>query len=381
MSKSTVALIRCETYDDELVYQAVERGIGLLGGISKFVQPGEKIVLKPNVLLGSSPQKCVTTHPAVFRAAAKVLQQTGALLYYGDSSGFGTSEWNMRRAELKPVADELGILLADFSKGKQISHQTALLNKRFTIALGVLESDGLVSLPKLKTHPLTRLTGAIKNQFGCIPGLIKGQHHMKMPDPYDFATMLVDLNTLIRPRLYVMDGIVAMEGNGPRSGTPKQMNVLLLSHDPIALDSIACKIIDLDPALVPTSEPGEKSGLGAYRYENIEIVGDNMEQFIDKEFDVIRKPPIPYEGNRTRTFIKNRILPKPIIDIELCTNCGVCVTLCPVNPKAVDWHTGDRTRPPQHNYSTCIRCFCCQELCPEGAISIHETLLGKVFFH
>jgi ferredoxin len=157
--------------------------------------------------------------------------------------------------------------------------------------------------------------------------------------------------------------------------------VLLLSHDPIALDSIACKIIDLNPALVPTSEPGEKSGLGTYRYENIEIVGDDVEQFIDKEFDVIRKPPIPYKGNRTRTFIKNRILPRPIIDIALCNNCGVCVTLCPVNPKAVDWHTGNRSRPPQHNYNNCIRCFCCQELCPEGAISIHETLLGKVFFH
>jgi Pyruvate/2-oxoacid:ferredoxin oxidoreductase delta subunit len=286
----------------------------------------------------------------------------------------------MSRAELKPVADKMGIALADFSKGQSVSHKAALLNKRFTIAHGVLESDGLVSLPKLKTHPLTRLTGAIKNQFGCIPGISKGQYHMKMPDPFDFGTMLVDLNTLIRPRLYVMDGILAMEGNGPRSGVPKPLNVLLFSNDPIALDSIACKIIDLDPGLMPTSEPGEKSGLGTYHYENIELAGDEIEQFIDKDFDVTRKPPIPYKGNRFRTFLKNQILPKPVIDKAICTNCGVCVTMCPVSPKAVDWHTSDKNEPPHHTYSRCIRCFCCQELCPEGAISIQETLPGKVFF-
>jgi uncharacterized protein (DUF362 family)/ferredoxin len=381
MNKSQVALIRCETYDEETVYQAVKRGIDLLGGISGFVRPEEKIVLKPNVLLGNSPQRCVTTHPSLFRAAIKLLQQARVYVSYGDSSGFGTSEWNMKKSELKPVADELGAVPADFSKGKSVSHKTALLNKRFTIAYGVLEADGLISLPKLKTHPLTRLTGAIKNQFGCIPGIIKGQYHMKMPDPYDFATMLVDLNTLLRPRLYIMDGITAMEGNGPRSGLPKQLNVLLLSHDPIALDSIACKIINLDPTFVPTSEPGEKSGLGTYRYENIELVGDDIEQFINREFDVIRKPPIHSSSGRMKTFIKNQLCPRPVIDRTRCTNCGVCVTMCPVSPKALNWHDDNRTIPPQYNYSNCIRCFCCQELCPEGAISIHETLPGRILFH
>ena len=129
----------------------------------------------------------------------------------------------MKRADLKSVADELGISLADFDKGKAVSHKEALLNKRFVIANGVLETDGLVSLPKLKTHALTRFTGAIKNQFGCIPGILKSQYHVKMPDPYDFATMLVALNTLIKPRLYVMDGIIAMVGTGPRSCNPKEL--------------------------------------------------------------------------------------------------------------------------------------------------------------
>ena len=147
---------------------------------------------------------------------------------------------------------------------------------RRAVADGVLAADGLIGLSKLKAHGLTRLTGAVKNQFGCIPGILKGQFHARIADPYTFATMLVDLNTLVRPRLYVMDAVMAMEGNGPRSGRPKPLNALLFSRDPIALDAIACKMIDLDPEFVPTSKPGELAGLGTYRYENIKVVGDNL---------------------------------------------------------------------------------------------------------
>ena len=148
MLKSTVALVRCDTYDNQQVYEAVAAGLDLLGGISSFVKPGEKIVIKPNVLFGVNPQKCVTTHPSVFKAVGAILKQTGVTMYCGDSSGFGKCEGNMRRAHLKPVADELGIKLVDFDKGRDVAHREALLNKRFVLANGVLESDGLISLPK-----------------------------------------------------------------------------------------------------------------------------------------------------------------------------------------------------------------------------------------
>jgi len=380
MKKSTVALVACDNYNDDEVYTAIKRGLDLIGGLSRFVKPGEKIVLKPNVLIGAGPEKCVCTHPAVFRAVGKILIEAGVGVTCGDSPGFGGCSVNMRLAGLKRVADELGIPLADFSRGRVVTHKEALLNRRFVIANGVLDADGLVSLPKLKTHGLTRMTGAIKNQFGCIPGFSKGQHHARTPDPYDFATMLVDLNTLIKSRLYIMDAIMAMEGNGPRSGNPRKLGGLLFSSDPVALDAVACKIINLDPALVPTSEPGEKSGLGTYHYENIEIVGDNVENYICRDFDVVRRPPVPVAGGRIGRFIKNRTSARPVIDGKLCTACGTCVRHCPVEPKAVDWAGGDESRPPVHDYNRCIRCFCCQEMCPEGAISVKEPLLGKIFF-
>ncbi len=380
MNKSKVAILRCDTYDEEQVYEAVKIGVDLIGGISSFVSPGEIIVLKPNVLFGTDPEKCVTTHPSVFKATGKLIMDTKATVYYGDSPSFRKCEWNMKRANLKQVADELGILQADFDNGRSVSHKDALLIKSFVIANGVLDSDGLVSLPKLKTHALTRFTGAIKNQFGCVPGLLKGQYHLKLPDPYDFATMLVDLNTLIRPRLYIMDGIIAMEGNGPRSGKPKKLSVLLFSSDPIAIDSIACKIINLDPESVPTSKPGEQANLGVYHYESIEVVGENIESFIDENFEVIRTPPVPSSGGSAKTFIKNRISPRPAIDMAKCTICGTCVEMCPVDPKAVDWHKGDKSKPPTYKYGRCIRCYCCQESCPEGAIAVDNPLLGRIFF-
>ena len=379
MNKTRVAVIRCETYDDDQVLKAIKTGIDLLGGISVFAKPGERIVMKPNILIGTDPDKGVTTHPAVFRAVGKLLKDAGASVYYGDSPSFGKSEPNLRRSGLKQVGDELGFILADFDSGRPISHKEALLVKKFIIANGVLDSDGLVSLPKLKTHGLVRFTGAVKNQFGCVPGLLKSQYHVKLPDPYDFATMLVDLNTLIKPRLYVMDGIMAMEGNGPRSGKLKKLSVLLLSIDPIALDAIACRIIDLDPEIVPTSKPGEKAGLGTYHIENIELVGERIESFTDMSFEVNRTPPVSGSGSRFRTFIKNRITQRPVIDKTKCTLCDICVRMCPVEPKAVDWYKGDQSKPPKHDYGRCIRCYCCQETCPEGAIFIDSPLLGRLF--
>ena len=378
INKSKVVLIRCESYQDSEVLEAVAKGLGLLGGPGQFARPGEKIVLKPNVLLGGNPDACVTTHPAVLKAVAKLLQQAGASLSYGDSSSIGKCEGNLRRAGLKDAGDELGLAIADFDSGRTVPHKDALLVKSFTIANGVLDNDALVSLPKLKTHALTRLTGAVKNQFGCIPGLIKGQYHVKLADPYDFSTMLVDINTLIKPRLYVMDGIMAMEGNGPRSGKPKKLSVLILSTDPIAMDAVAARIIGLNPEFVPTSLPGEKSGLGTYHSENIELMGDSLESFITRDFDVVRNAPLTCSSGGMMNFVKNQVCEKPVINKSKCTVCGTCVRMCPVEPKAVDWHSGDKSKPPSYKYGRCIRCFCCQECCPEGAISIVKPVLANV---
>lgn len=276
------------------------------------------------------------------------------------------------------VAETLGIPLADFENGRAVEFKESPFLKYFTLANGVLDADGLISIAKFKTHGLTRITGEVKNQFGCVPGLLKGQFHLKLPNPLDFARMLVVLNLYIRPRLYVMDGIIAMEGNGPRGGTPRPMHVLLFSPDPIALDATVCRMIDLDPAFVPTNLPGQEWGLGTFQESEIELLGDPFESFICKDFNVVRKPVKQVTAANNIAFLRNLISPKPVIDPAKCDLCGTCVRVCPAQPKAVDWHEGDKSRPPAYNYDRCIRCFCCQELCPELAISIKTPFLARL---
>lgn len=376
---SIVALIRCESYDDNHVKKAMERGINLLGGPSEFVSPNDKILIKPNWLTADPPEKCVTTHPAIFRAIAEIFQSAGAKLSYGDSPSFQSPDIASKRTGIAVIATELNINLADFQSGKEVFFKEGQQNKKFMIANGILENDGVISLPKMKTHGFQRMTGAVKNQFGCIPGALKGEFHVKVPDASNFAKMLVDLNTYVHPRLYVMDGIMAMEGNGPRGGTPRKMNVILLSTDPIALDSTACRLMNLDPELVLTNKVGMEMGAGTYLEKDIEILGDPIEDFIVPDFHVNREPVKIFRPRSGMNAIKNALVPKPYITADKCVKCGVCVNMCPVTPKAVDWHDGNKKNPPTYKYERCIRCYCCQELCPESAIHLKAPFIRRVF--
>ena len=379
MIQAKVALIRCEDYDFDRVKEAVQKGIDLLGGQSCFVSPNEKILLKPNWLSADPPEKCVTTHPAVFRAAAEIFQDAGAVLSYGDSPAFQNPDHAAKRTGIAEIAEKLNISLADFKSGREIFFAEGHQNKKFTIANGVLDSDGVISLPKMKTHGLMRMTGAVKNQFGCIPGARKGEFHVRIPDASIFARMLIDLNCYIRPRLYIMDGIMAMEGNGPRGGTPRKMNVILLSTDPIALDSTVCRLMNLDAGLVLTNKAGMEMGLGTCREEEIELLGDPIESFVAKDFRVNRNPLKPLRPGGGMAMIKKALVPRPYIIADKCVRCGVCVNMCPVTPKAVDWHDGNKKNPPSYKYERCIRCYCCQELCPQSAIQIKVPLIRRVF--
>ncbi|MBE0635563.1 DUF362 domain-containing protein [Candidatus Bipolaricaulota bacterium] len=377
---STVAAVRCSSYDEADVQEAVDRGLALLGGAKSFVVPGERILLKPNLLLGRTPERAVTTHPSVFRAVAHSLQQAGVAISYGDSPGFGKPQTAAHRSGLFDIAQEMSLELADFTHGETVSFPDGHQNKQFTIARGVLSADGLISLPKMKSHGLTRITGGIKNQFGCIPGTLKAEFHARLPMAELFSQMLVDLNLFLKPRLFIMDGIVAMEGNGPQSGTPCPMNVLLFSSDPVALDATVCKLIHLDPSLVLPIQYGVEFGLGTIR--NIEWVGDPIESFVNPSFDVNRSALSTTERlGRPSRMARRFVVPRPFIRPEKCTRCGTCVSVCPVDPKAVEFRGSGRTQPPVHDYQHCIRCYCCQELCPEGAIEVSTPLLGRLIHH
>lgn len=357
-----------------MVETAVARGFELLGGVGRFVRPGERIVLKPNLLVSTAPDKVTTTSARVFEAVAREFAAAGADLSWGDSPGIGSAEGVARRAGILDVAAALGIPMADFSTPRQVSFPEGDFIKQFTVAEGAIAADGIVTLPRMKTHALTRMTGAVKNQFGCIPGVLKSEFHARMPNVEMFSRMLVDLNRLLKPRLAVMDAIVAMEGNGPRSGDPRAVGVLLISDDLVAVDAVACRIMNLDSALVDTIVWGERLGLGSA--SDIELVGDELP--VIEDFVVNRSAVSTTGGGFGNKLGRKAIVPRPYVIAERCTKCGTCVRVCPVEPKAVQFPGDDRTLPPQHDYSRCIRCYCCQELCPERAIEVKTPLLGRL---
>ena len=384
--KHTVALIPLFTYDQEQTDAAVRQGIELLGGIGQFVRPEERIVLKPNLLARALPQKAITTHPAVFSAVCRLLREEGYThLSYGDSPGNPTTtpDKAAEGAGIAEAAAKYQVEKADFASGSVVPFPQGRVAKSFYLCKGVQDADAMINICKMKTHALERITGAVKNLYGCITGVNKATGHAAYPNSEIFADMLADLNLCIRPRLHIMDGVVAMEGNGPSSGTPVNMNVLLFSADPIALDAVFSALVHLDPAEVPTCVSGAKAGLGVMDSDSIEVVTpegtlsleEARKQYGNADFDVFRGRAL--KKNTLSAFMP--LLPflqhRPKVDLKKCIACGVCEESCPVPEKAV--HSG-KGRKAKYDYKKCIRCYCCQEMCPVKAIEVYRHPLMKL---
>ncbi|MBN1835893.1 MAG: DUF362 domain-containing protein [Spirochaetales bacterium] len=375
MDKSRVALVRCSSYDEQELFEAVKAGVDLLGGVERFAARDEKMLLKPNVLAGDPPERCVCTHPQVVKAVGRLFQGRSRNVSYGDSPGPGHAAAHLESSGISAAARELGLTLGEFDHGRTVEFPQSPFTRSFPIANAVLETDALVSLSKLKTHTLTRMTGAVKNLYGCVTSPAKRRFHLQYPSTFEFSQMLVSLALLLKPRLHIMDGIMAMEGNGPRGGEPRHMGVLLFSTDPVALDAVMADLVELNPLYVSTNRPGFRWGLGTYQKDEIEVVGDAVASARDGDFQVRRGRVLDLSVTGVMTVISNLIAQRPVILEERCVRCGLCVEACPVEPKALNWHDGNRERPPSYKYLRCIRCFCCQEICPEKAITVRKTAL------
>lgn len=374
---SRVAVLRCTDYSEENVYRTMKAGIDLLGGIGRFVGPEENILVKPNFLHSSDESRAVTTHPSVIKAMLRLLNESGyGNVRFGDSPAMGSCR--SAAAALGLEDGIYGASIADMSEAVDVPFHEGTTARHFRFAREVTEADAVIDLCKMKTHALERITGAVKNVYGLVCGANKAAGHVSFPNATVFARMLTDIHKAVKPRLHVMDGITAMEGNGPSSGDPVEMDVMLFSSDPVALDTVYCWLIDLDPLLVPTNEQGMACGIGTCREDEIEAVtldDDGNETVLSRKELFSRYGNSGFDVARTgyqRSFLGafSRIatkLSRPVIDKKKCIHCGVCVDHCPVTGGAVHFDNG-RDAPPVYDYSKCIRCYCCQELCPAHAI-------------
>lgn len=381
MEKSKVVLVPCSSYDEEAVYKALSAGINAAGGLHSFVSPEEKILIKPNFLAPSEAEKAITTHPSVIKAMCRILSEGGCRnAGVGDSPGGGSSKAAMNKLHLSE--DELyGVRMLAMSEETVVHFDAGKVCKDFHFCREVAEADAIIGLCKMKTHMLERITGGVKNMYGLICGKRKAAGHVSYPTAVSFAKYLTDIHRATPQRLQVMDAITAMEGNGPGSGTPTHMGLILVSSDPVAMDTVFCWLVNLAPELVPTNIQGELAGIGYFHEENIQtVLAENgsvqeltrkqaIERFGKPEFDVQREK----EKLNPLSFL-SRIAGgsrRPVIDPSKCVKCGICVDHCPVDGKAVNFTEG-REKPPVYNYHKCIRCYCCQELCPQKAISVKK---------
>lgn len=379
---SKVVLKYCPEYTAG-VEEFLRSGLQELGGMEAFVKPGQKVFLKVNLLMKKRPEEAVTTHPSVVEAVVHLVQEAGGIPIIGDSPGgpytVGALQGIYARSGLKEVAERTGAEL-NLDVGQEVvTHPDGKLVKSLTVTKSVYDADVVISLSKLKTHAMMTFTGAVKNLFGVIPGLLKAEYHFKMPNVNQFADLLVDIATWVKPALSIMDGIVGMEGDGPSAGQPRAVGALLISKNPFALDVAATHLIGLKPERVPTIMAARERGF-ASRIEEISLVGDprslwRIQSFtLPKSMSVnfIDRVPLPQGA---KNFILNQVRSQPVFHHDQCVGCADCVNNCP--PKALTFN--DKKRP-EIDLEACIRCFCCQELCPHQAVEIRKPRLGKRLF-
>jgi uncharacterized protein (DUF362 family)/NAD-dependent dihydropyrimidine dehydrogenase PreA subunit len=378
-----VALLKCNEYDVNIIEKKLREGFELLGGhdfLLNLIPKDSKVLLKPNMLSIEGKGSPVVTHYAVFEAVIRIILEYSSNISFGDSPGFGDSRKAAEKSGLMEVADKYGVCFEDFKESVHVKLDNSILCKSWNIAKAPYEADVVISLPKLKTHAMAYYTGAVKNQFGCVPGAQKATWHTRMPDANNFCKMLLDLNTAVGTKFAILDGIIAMEGNGPRSGNPYKLNTLIMGQSLTAVDSTAVRIIGYDnPLDTPVLKEAYDSKWGAVLPSDISILGEELESMKAKDFKLCRSGGnFHFINPRVNNFLKEMIAPNPTLIKDKCIGCGRCAEVCPENPVAIQMVKRGDLLNPKWNMHKCIRCFCCQELCPVGAIETKYSTLGKL---
>ena len=384
MEETQVYAASCPDYSQ--AEGAIRALVEQMGGMGRFVRPGERIVLKANLLRAAPPESAICTHPAVVEAVAKLVKEAGGTPVICDSPGGALH----KEAVLRSLYEKTGMAAAAAAAGAELSMDSSTRTvslpegkvlRQAEIITPVAEADGVIDLCKMKTHVLMSMTGAVKNLFGVIPGLSKVGYHATHPDHATFADVLLDLTGYVKPRLSLMDGILAMEGDGPgSSGTPRQAGLLLAAANPLALDTAAGAIMNLPRQDNPVLLAAERRGLTPCRMEDVELIGGTVEELrmADYKFPASTKSNLmDFLGPLARPverLCKKALSQTPRIDGAKCVGCGICAKSCPGQAIAMT-APGKKARISQ---KACIHCYCCHELCPQKAVELHQSWLGRL---
>ncbi len=377
-----VSLQKCDRYQYLEVKKTLYRSFENLGGLSEYVKPGERVLLKLNLLMRKNPEEGVTTHPIFVKALGDILSEYGCTVVIGDSPGGPFNKAALkgvyRGCGIEEIAKNSNFELNYNTKEMVRSNPEAVILKEIT-AIEVLDQvDKVISVSKLKTHGMMKFTGAVKNMYGIVPGLIKAEYHFQYPELKNFSNMLVDVSRYKTPVLSFMDGIVGMEGEGPSSGDLRKVGAVIASSSPYALDAVACQLVKIDPLTVPTIQRSIERGLIQQDFSNILLKGVPLGEFGLEPFKTPEIVDVNFAKGRVPGFLEgpvNRVLlPRPVFEHDRCISCGDCKKVCPAQVIHFE------NKKPYADLKNCIRCFCCQELCPVKAVHVKHSLLKRLLF-
>jgi uncharacterized protein (DUF362 family)/Pyruvate/2-oxoacid:ferredoxin oxidoreductase delta subunit len=357
-----VAFAFCAEYDATLG-PALDRAVGLLGGWGAFVRPGMHVLVKPNLVLDRSPENAVTTHPEFLREVIRALKRCGADVSVADSPGFAVDlhvVWKTTGVEAVCAAEGVPLLNLEAAGWRKVERD----GHTFGISKPVAESDLVVNLPKVKSHAFTRLTAAVKNFYGTVPGFMKTELHKTYTRRPQFGRLVQAIARSMPPTLNLADAVVGMDGEGPSAGQPIRLGFVAAAADAFAMDVALCRVLHISPADVPYLA----DCWNRPPYTAIDCLGDAPDA------------PNFRQNAHSRAFLRHipdwvahaiarRIWFRPVFG-EACVSCGRCVKSCPMT--AITMEPGRR---PLLNGPLCVGCCCCHELCPTNAIRIQPSPL------
>ena len=362
-----VIIKNCDSYNLELLKSQISAGMSLLGGWGKFISPGMKVLLKVNLIGPKSPESGAVTHAQFVRALTQLLQEQGCIVWIGDSAGgaiagIAPTAQSLIVSGLDKVAREEGAVIKNFDREGvvEVNIPAGHIASMF-LARPLFEADFVINLPKLKTHSAGIYTGAVKNLFGCVPGLRKAEYHRMAPDPQEFGHIIADIHQAVKVGLHIMDAVTAMQGEGPTAGEVYHAGKIIFSTDALALDTVATAMLGMNIDDVPILVSARERQLGEADLPSIKIAGDYTDPPSLPEFKLPKRFRSSKPGNykflvKLIDFFKTR----PQINSKLCRHCNMCVESCPI--QAIDRVS------KKIDYDKCIECMCCHELCMHQAV-------------
>ena len=358
-------IVRQATYENNVLRPLIFEMMEAMGGAD--IHKNSRVLIKPNLLSPATPQQAILTHPSIIRFAAEYVLEKGARPLIADSPGIGSFETILRRNGISDSLKGCNCECRPFQNSVKIDVGEPF--GAIALAEEAVRADVIVNLPKLKTHSQMLLTLAVKNLFGCIVGYQKPEWHMRAGvDRQMFARLLVRISRTLRPSFNILDGILALEGDGPgRGGVPKQVGLLMAGRDPFAVDLVVSRMLGLRQEQVPILKAAAEAN-GLLLEPEIEGTLPTI-----SDFRLPRLTPVIFGPRFLHALIRRQLLRRPVCEGTLCRMCRECWKICPagaIKPKE---------SALRFDYNRCIRCYCCIEICPHGALRTAEPLAGKLF--